>query len=628
MEAVSYLNSQWVHLLVLLTVAAYLFAILDRGWIPHDAGTLGQAAERVLQGELPHRDFDDPYTGGLSFYHAGVFTVLGTSLHSIRTAFFAFSLVFASTIFWIASRLTNKWLAALITLFALAWSVPNYFDGMPSWYNLFFACFGSWAIIKYEESDKPRWLVIAGLMGGLSFLVKITGLFYIAACLLFFVYREQSNCSKASRSGDYRVFSVLSTTSLIAFVGVLALLIFGNWTVMNVIHFFLPGSILAMHLVYNEWRISRGHSLHRIKTLAAMLSWFGGGVLVPIVLFLIPYTWHSSIHDWFNGTFILPYQRITASTFSLPPTWTLVACIPVIIVLAAPLIFPRRFDNRIVVVFATLLGMVGVAFGYIDAWYQWVWYSVRPLVPTLVGLGSYAILRNATVQSAEKPNRLLFLLLAMLSMISLVQFPYSAGIYFCYAAPMLIIAYAAYIGNQSVAPKRLHLVIALFYFGFAINWMNTSGIYGVGDRYFPLEKYVSTKISRLDLRICPVDKVIYESVIAEIQSHSEHGDFIYATSDCPEIYLLAERKNPTRTFFDFFDADYSPGISDDRLARIQRMLDEHQVRVVVFYWRPAFSATSLRLYHELTQQYRNLKHFHTDPPGSATIQPLYSVAWK
>ena len=36
---------------------AYAALTIDRGWIPHDEGLLGQAAVRVLTGELPHRDF-------------------------------------------------------------------------------------------------------------------------------------------------------------------------------------------------------------------------------------------------------------------------------------------------------------------------------------------------------------------------------------------------------------------------------------------------------------------------------------------------------------------------------------------------------------------------------------------
>jgi hypothetical protein len=411
-------------------------------------------------------------------------------------------------------------------------------------------------------------------------------------------------------------------------MGLLALLIFSSSSITNVIHFFMPGAIVAVFLIFNEWRTSRGPSLHRIKILLAMLTWFGVGVLVPIALFLIPYAWHSSIHDWFIGTFILPYRRISASTFPLPPTWTLIACVPSLIVLAAPLVVQRRFDNRIVVVIAALLGMVGVACGYIEAWYQQVWNSVRPLVPVLTALGCYAIMRKDSAPSSEKSRRLLFLCLAMLSTVSLVQFPFSAGIYFCYVAPMVILAYAAYVQAQPMRPIRLHLVIAMFYLGFAIIWMNSSGVYGIGKEYFPREGYVSTRIDRLALQIGALDKLMYESLIAEVQSHSAPGEYIYATADCPEIYFLAERKNPTRTFFDFFDADYAANF-DDRLTRIQRVLDDHRVRVVVFYWRPEFSDPSvLKLYHELNQQYPNLKHFHTDPPDSKTIRPLYSVAWK
>jgi len=55
---------------------------------PHDEGTLGQAAERVLQREMPHRDFEDPYTGGLSYLDALVFRLLGPNLIGLRFPLF------------------------------------------------------------------------------------------------------------------------------------------------------------------------------------------------------------------------------------------------------------------------------------------------------------------------------------------------------------------------------------------------------------------------------------------------------------------------------------------------------------------------------------------------------------
>src|SRR5215212_5778968 len=75
-----------VLLVVLAISVAYVGRHLSRGWMPFDDGALAQSAERLLQGELPHRDFDDPYTGGLAFLNAGAFRLFGLTLWSMRLA--------------------------------------------------------------------------------------------------------------------------------------------------------------------------------------------------------------------------------------------------------------------------------------------------------------------------------------------------------------------------------------------------------------------------------------------------------------------------------------------------------------------------------------------------------------
>jgi hypothetical protein len=58
------------HVLVLCIVwllsAAYLFQSRAMVFFPLDEGLLAESARRVLSGQLPHRDFVDVYTGGLS----------------------------------------------------------------------------------------------------------------------------------------------------------------------------------------------------------------------------------------------------------------------------------------------------------------------------------------------------------------------------------------------------------------------------------------------------------------------------------------------------------------------------------------------------------------------------------
>jgi len=100
---------------------------------------------------------------------------------------------FVPAVFAIASRFGPPLPAALITLLAVAWSLPNYFAGSVSWYNLFLASWGTLALLRHVETGRRRWLFLAGLCAGVSCLFKVTGLEFFAAALLFLVYREQES---------------------------------------------------------------------------------------------------------------------------------------------------------------------------------------------------------------------------------------------------------------------------------------------------------------------------------------------------------------------------------------------------------------------------------------------------
>ena len=121
-----------ICLVLWLATGAYLLPFVDRGWIAHDDGMLGQAAERVMVGELPHRDFFDPYTGALGYLHALGFKILGVQLVSLRWLLFAATLAWVPVVYFLAARFVPPTSAALVTAVAVAWSVPNYFASMPS----------------------------------------------------------------------------------------------------------------------------------------------------------------------------------------------------------------------------------------------------------------------------------------------------------------------------------------------------------------------------------------------------------------------------------------------------------------------------------------------------------------
>ena len=58
---------------LILLALVYLTQFVDRGWVPHDEGQLGQCAALALGGALPHVGFQDAYTGALSQVYAAVF---------------------------------------------------------------------------------------------------------------------------------------------------------------------------------------------------------------------------------------------------------------------------------------------------------------------------------------------------------------------------------------------------------------------------------------------------------------------------------------------------------------------------------------------------------------------------
>src|SRR5271157_1189997 len=113
--------------------AFYVGREMRRSWLPHDEGVLAQSAERVMLGEMPHRDFDEIYTGGLSYLNAEAFRLFGANLASLRYMLFLFFLAWVPCVYYIASRFGPPWIAAGFTLLSVAWSLPNYTAAMPSW---------------------------------------------------------------------------------------------------------------------------------------------------------------------------------------------------------------------------------------------------------------------------------------------------------------------------------------------------------------------------------------------------------------------------------------------------------------------------------------------------------------
>jgi len=598
------LNSHAAVLLVLwLASGVYLYLRADRGWIPHDEGTLAQAAERVLEGQLPHRDFDDTYTGGLAMLHALAFKLFGIRLLSIRWMLLIFSLLFIPALYRIAARAAPPIVAGLATATGVALSLPNYFVPLPSYYNLFFATFGTLALLRHIETDRRRWLFAAGLCGGLSFIIKPIALFYVAAVLLVLVYREQAGAASAADRPSTRGFSVLVTAGLLTFAGLLLQLVLRRPAAMELLQFGVPGLALTALLIANEWRTRRGNEPPRWRRLAHMCLPFVAGVVVPVAIFVMPYAMTSSLPSLVHGVFILPQRRLAESAYPLPGPTTLAWSIPLVILFATGFVArPRRTTQWLLAVPTALILAVIVCNADQDRVYRAIFLTLRPVV-ILVTLAACLILGLPvlTRRLSEIRRQQVMLVAAMAAMVSLVQFPYAFGLYFCYVAPLVVLA-ALYVA-WGAGPT--HVCVLCFYLAFAVVWLNRGYVRHFGEFYRYVEESTPMELPRSGLRVRASSAGNYHDLIELIVSETPAGDYIYAAPDAPEIYFLSARRNPTRTFFDFLDTDFDSNPSG-RAGRIMALLDEHDVRLVVIKQQAEFSELQEALRLRLLERYEIL----------------------
>jgi hypothetical protein len=556
---------------------------LDRGWVPHDEGTLAQSAERWLQGELPHRDFDEIYTGGLSALHALSFRVFGDALTSMRIPLFALFAAFLPATFYIARRFAPPMLSALVMLVAAAWTLPNYSAPIPSWYNLFLATVGTAALLRFLEDSRRRWTVAAGVIGGLSFLAKTPGLYFVAAAFVFLACHEDADWrrSASTRAGPSRLnwFDGLRIATL-AVVGLAVTLLVRERAGASGFMTFVAPVLLLLVAVGIRLTRNDGDPRERVRRAWSLVWPFAAGVAAPIALFVAPYVLSGSLGALLTGVFVLPMKRFTFASMALLPLWTWAYGGAVV----ALFWWGRRFSDRARTWAAILVGIVVTALlvrsRYADP-YETVWYALRSLLPLSI-IGGAAFLARPSAGALERRAEQLVLLLAVTGLCALVQFPFAAPVYFLYVAPLALLSALALARSWDARPQPAIGVMLVFLLAFALLRVNPGFIYAMGVNYVRDRQSAVLALPRGGVRVTPEDKSTYEATVAAVRAHA-NGDYIWAGPDAPEAYFLAAKRNPTRTLFDFFD---SPA---DRTARVLDALERHAVRAVVLHSRPPFS---------------------------------------
>lgn len=581
---------KWVFALVFVLSALYMAQELKRGWVPSDEGILAGSADRVLRGELPHRDYHEGYTGGLSYLNAAAFRVFGTNLVSMRYMLFLFFLAWVPAVYYAASRFVSAPVAGAVTALAVVWGPPNYAAAMPSWYNLFFATFGLAALLRYTDAKRVGWLFIAGLCGGISFLFKLPGLYFVVGTLFFLALHEQTapDTTLADRRENlwYRSFVV---SSILLYEALLLLLLRKIANVATYLYFWVPELAIGAAVVWHELSVHRNRG-RRFYFLSRELLLFAGGVVLPIAIFSVPYlvtgTFGLLVHD----LIAVAGRMIGQANMKPPVLWFLEGSVVNLLLIGALLLTQPKTSLMLweeVLLGTPVAVLVPLALFLAHqtrSFYQLAWSTIWVSAPFAVVLGIGLLVRWSSRNRLHLLEReRLFLTLSVAAACSLIQFPFANTIYFCYIAPLVLLSVTAVVSLMDQPPRLAVSGMMCFCFLYAVFELTPGFVYHLGVEYAPDTQTVRLTIPRAGgLRVTAATASEYEELVGLIRQHAR-GEYILAKPDSPEVYFLSGFHDPSGIFFDYYEDD------SGRTQRALAAIHLHNINLVVLNHHPPLS---------------------------------------
>lgn len=530
-----------VLVLAMLALAAWMcWPNLFTNWIPWDDGGMALSAERVLHGELPHRDFDDPWTGGWSYFQSALFRLGGVSLAMLRVPIFIVWLAGLFFAFVVARRFLGPVLSGLAVLSSATWSLFAWHLPLLNWYYAPLALATVWAVLRFEERASRGWLVLAGLCIGLSLLVKVTGLFLLAALLVWAVARA-AEAPDDSSAGRATGFLLVAGVLLSLFVGAVVVLLSGlprEFYGAGSVHFLFPCVTVALWVFYRAWRGGSSAAVGS-RTLVALLMPIAAGVLLALLPFLWRYWRADALHDLLEGVFVRPRVRLASVVYGPPGRmFTLLAAIP-----TSVLFFGAARAKGATGARQTWLAVaLGASWGALSqleggALHDALVLSVRT-VPVMLPLLAF-------VSDSREPMRgsragIVVLLVALTATSQLIQVPFAFLSYFLFAAMLSILATCAVVSTLT----RDHGGILAFWCSFLLVAGGLPGNLPGGSE----RRSYALPLARAGIQVSYLDSVRWGRLDAFMRQRPARA--ILVIGNAPEVPFLLGRASATRAIYD------------------------------------------------------------------------------
>jgi hypothetical protein len=525
----------WISVLitVMLINASLLWWYHDRTWAGPDDGQLAHVAERILAGEVLHRDIQDVRPGYVNFVNAAALYVFGPSLVSLRYPLALIVLVQSMLLFFLF-RSHGSVMAGAISLGSVALGVLHYINPNHHWYALFFTilliCHLAWA------PRTSRWyLPLAGLLIVTVGLTRhLTGAFVGMGTLSYLLFEESRNLKisypwREQWMGRLLCGSMLALLSLylLRSTDVAAFLMFGLW----------PVAFLAWQLT-----TAMGPNNRTIRICAGLLL----GIVIGALPLLAYHVMNGSLAAMIDDNFVRALDVLNWDHTKKLNYWML------------PFAGVIEFGNH-----------PGLS-SLLDALY----FLALPFFAALNGFVLLLAVRR-------RPLTISLALPVLAAFYSLVSLFHQIPVYL-YLTVILSIAGSLWVlvalKPRWKLPMSAMLVVLS---GGSIAFQAGEPITrSIMDHIRPAKTELFDsrgQLPKVDLWINENSLEAYKKVVRIIEEETHQGDYIFAVPNNSELYFMTERRNPFR----FFSTDHGV-LSETEVQGVIQRLERLRPRIITF----------------------------------------------
>lgn len=580
-----------------LVALTYLLLNVGADWIPGDEGLLGQTAVRVLAGDMPHREFVDPYTGLLSLYHAFIFDFCGRDLINLRWALFVATIPFTYCLYRSFCLFLSPQSASWATAGTLVGTLPAYFAALPSWYLLFLSAMAFYLIIRWIDLNHASLLIAAGTIIGLAAAVKITGLLLLYAAVLSIAYATSNTSTDSPRkkSHDWASFTqYLLSFSLLA-IGLIGSfsLIWPRLSGSTFYLFIIPTATVCIAPALSWIR----NGAPPIKLLIRNIALIAIGFLLVWVPFLTYIALHGDLYLWWVGVFVTPRLRLELVAQAPPDL------MPGILVIITLGYVARRFSSKATSIAACVGAscvMVVALFGPDWIWSRVIWRALLVFTPLVV---VRATARAVSDSISLRHRSIIFATASWAAFWNMNKYPYTGQGYLLYSIPAVLVCWAS---SARETPGGNPLIARAIW-----GSVTATALLGQLPRYIPFLPLANPGSALLEplalpgasLLVSKADAARYQWLVAAIDARVPNSSII-AFPHLPEIYYLSGRINPTPYIYEVLGEPGGGG------ADLRRYLRDDRTRAFVTYVSTLEDAEGMHLKKVLQETFTQHESAH------------------